>query len=265
VQTKVKPDGSISLPLVGRVQASGPHGGRLADEVASQLTPRTCSRSDRERGDHDYNSRFVRVAGKVGRRARAARPARTMLDVCCAPAGCATMARPIVVLRRAGQSEQLINTADSRGRSGARPDDGEPATPCSCRTPISCYSAGAWPPRRLRAAPWHDRRQLIALAGARPRAGNADKRARECAAGRSKPPREPRCSAATRSPCANACSRVPRCHSSSSYASCSPAAGRSSVATLACFVVATGVAMVLPKRYQATARVLLDIVKPGPR
>ena len=36
------------------------------------------------------------------------------------------------------------------------------------------------------------------------------------------------------------------------------------VATLACFVVATGVAMVLPKRYQATARVLLDIVKPDP-
>lgn len=36
------------------------------------------------------------------------------------------------------------------------------------------------------------------------------------------------------------------------------------VATLACFIVATGVAMVLPKRYQATARVLLDIVKPDP-
>lgn len=36
------------------------------------------------------------------------------------------------------------------------------------------------------------------------------------------------------------------------------------VATLACFVVATGVAMVLPKRYQASARVLLDLVKPDP-
>lgn len=36
------------------------------------------------------------------------------------------------------------------------------------------------------------------------------------------------------------------------------------IATLACFIVATGVSMVLPKRYDASARVLLDLVKPDP-
>ncbi|QMW22063.1 GNVR domain-containing protein [Sandaracinobacteroides saxicola] len=36
------------------------------------------------------------------------------------------------------------------------------------------------------------------------------------------------------------------------------------VATLGCFVVATGIAMVLPKRYPATARVILDVIKPDP-
>jgi polysaccharide biosynthesis transport protein len=36
------------------------------------------------------------------------------------------------------------------------------------------------------------------------------------------------------------------------------------IAALACFVVATGISMVLPKRYPATARVLLDVIKPDP-
>lgn len=36
------------------------------------------------------------------------------------------------------------------------------------------------------------------------------------------------------------------------------------VATLACFIVAAGVASMLPKRYEGTARVMLDVVKPDP-
>lgn len=66
IQTRVKPDGTIVMPLIGKVQASGKNVIQLADEIAERL----------ERGNYlrdpivnveinEYNSRYVRVAGKV--------------------------------------------------------------------------------------------------------------------------------------------------------------------------------------------------------
>lgn len=67
VQTRVKPDGSIVMPLIGKVQAQGKTVITLADEITRRL----------EAGNYlkdpivnievtQYNSRYVRVAGKVG-------------------------------------------------------------------------------------------------------------------------------------------------------------------------------------------------------
>jgi polysaccharide biosynthesis/export protein len=67
VQTRVKPDGSIMMPLIGRVQAEGKSVITLADEITRRLTAGNFLRDPIVNVEvNEYNSRYVRVAGKVG-------------------------------------------------------------------------------------------------------------------------------------------------------------------------------------------------------
>lgn len=67
VQTRVKPDGSIVMPLIGKVQAQGKTVITLADEITRRLEAGNFLRDPIVNVEvNEYNSRYVRVAGKVG-------------------------------------------------------------------------------------------------------------------------------------------------------------------------------------------------------
>jgi polysaccharide export outer membrane protein len=68
VATRIKPDGTISMPLIGTVQASGRTVVTLADEVARQLTRSNFLRDPIVNVEiTDYRSQTVRVVGAVSR------------------------------------------------------------------------------------------------------------------------------------------------------------------------------------------------------
>ncbi len=67
VQTRIKPDGSIVMPLIGRVEAQGKTVITLADEVTKRLVDGNFLKDPIVNVEiNEYNSRYVRVAGKVG-------------------------------------------------------------------------------------------------------------------------------------------------------------------------------------------------------
>jgi polysaccharide export outer membrane protein len=67
VQTRVKPDGSIVMPLIGKVQAQGKTVISLADEISRRLVQGNYLKDPIVNVEvNEYNSRYVRVAGKVG-------------------------------------------------------------------------------------------------------------------------------------------------------------------------------------------------------
>lgn len=67
VQTRIKPDGTISVPLIGNVQASGKTVVTLADEMAARLKKGGYLKDPIVNVEiNEYNSRWARVAGKVG-------------------------------------------------------------------------------------------------------------------------------------------------------------------------------------------------------
>lgn len=67
VQTRVKPDGSIVMPLIGKVQAQGKTVITLADEITRRLESGNFLKDPIVNVEIvQYNSRYVRVAGKVG-------------------------------------------------------------------------------------------------------------------------------------------------------------------------------------------------------
>ena len=67
VQTRIKPDGSISVPFVGKVQAAGNTVTTLADLLASRLNQGGYLKSPIVNVEiTQYGSRFARVAGHVG-------------------------------------------------------------------------------------------------------------------------------------------------------------------------------------------------------
>lgn len=67
VSTRVKPDGSIVVPLIGKVQAQGKTVLTLADEVTRRLVQGNFLRDPIVNVEvTDYASKYVRVAGKVG-------------------------------------------------------------------------------------------------------------------------------------------------------------------------------------------------------
>ena len=67
VQTRVKSDGSIVMPLIGRVEAQGKTVITLADEITRRLVSGNFLKDPIVNVEiNEYNSRYVRVAGKVG-------------------------------------------------------------------------------------------------------------------------------------------------------------------------------------------------------
>ena len=67
VQTRIKPDGSIVMPLVGKVQAQGKTVISLAEEITRRLVAGNFLKDPIVNVEvNEYNSRYVRVAGKVG-------------------------------------------------------------------------------------------------------------------------------------------------------------------------------------------------------
>jgi polysaccharide export outer membrane protein len=68
VATRIKPDGTISMPLIGQVQASGRTVVTLADEVARQLSRANFLRDPIVNVEiTEYRSQTVRVVGAVSR------------------------------------------------------------------------------------------------------------------------------------------------------------------------------------------------------
>ena len=66
VATRVKPDGSIDVPLIGKVQAQGRTVITLADEITRRLVAGNFLKDPIVNVEvTEYNSRYVRVAGKV--------------------------------------------------------------------------------------------------------------------------------------------------------------------------------------------------------
>jgi polysaccharide export outer membrane protein len=67
VATRVKPDGSIVVPLIGKVQAQGKTNLTLAEEVTRRLVQGNFLRDPIVNVEiTEYASKYVRVAGKVG-------------------------------------------------------------------------------------------------------------------------------------------------------------------------------------------------------
>lgn len=178
VQTKVKPDGSISLPLVGRIQAAGRTVVGLADDVANQLKSKNLLRDPIVNVEiTEYNSRFVRVAGKVAQPGLVPldRPYR-VLDALLRSGWVRDDGATFVVLRRAGQGEQLINTADLARGDPARDPMLEAGDTVYVPDADLVYLTGAVNrPGAFALRPGLSVRQLVALAGGASQTGNADK------------------------------------------------------------------------------------------
>lgn len=67
VATRVKPDGSIVVPLIGKVQAQGKTSLTLADEITRRLVQGNFLRDPIVNVEiTEHASKYVRVAGKVG-------------------------------------------------------------------------------------------------------------------------------------------------------------------------------------------------------
>lgn len=109
VQTRIKPDGSIVMPLIGRVQASGKDVIQLADEITRQLEGRNFLRDPIVNIEVvQYNSRYARVVGKVT--APGLVPldrAYTIMDVLLRSGWVRDDGSRYVVLRRASDSKEV--------------------------------------------------------------------------------------------------------------------------------------------------------------
>jgi len=124
VQTRVKPDGSIVMPLIGRVQASGKTVISLADEITRRLEAGNFLRDPIVNVEiNEYNSRYVRVAGKVG--APGLVPldrSYRILDVLLRAGWVGQGGSDYVILRRADGSEESRLLTDELARGGAGSD-----------------------------------------------------------------------------------------------------------------------------------------------
>jgi polysaccharide biosynthesis/export protein len=115
VSTRVKPDGTIVLPLVGKITATGTTVVTLAEEVTRKLTAGGYLKDPIVNVEiTSFGSRYVRVAGKV------AQPALVpldrnyrALDVLLRAGWVRDDGATYVVLRRAGDGrEQIVNVVD---------------------------------------------------------------------------------------------------------------------------------------------------------
>ncbi len=124
VETRIKPDGSIVMPLIGKVQASGKTVITLADEITRRLESGNFLKDPIVNVEiNQYNSRYVRLAGKV------ATPGLIpldrnyrVLDMLLRAGWVAQGASDYVILRRDDGSEPTRLLTDDLARGGPGSD-----------------------------------------------------------------------------------------------------------------------------------------------
>lgn len=121
VKTRIKPDGSIVMPLIGKVQAQGHTVLTLADEVEKRLEKGGYLRSPIVNIEiAEYGSRYVRVAGNVGSPGLVPLDrSYGILDVLLRSGW--VRGSDIIILRSADGKEQKLNS-DALARGGAGSD-----------------------------------------------------------------------------------------------------------------------------------------------
>lgn len=123
VQTRVKPDGTIVMPLIGKVQAQGKTVITLADEIGLRLVQGNYLKDPIVNVEvNEYNSRYVRVAGKVG--APGLVPldrSNRLLDVLLRAGWVQPTGSQFITIRRAADGKELKINTDELAR-GATAD-----------------------------------------------------------------------------------------------------------------------------------------------
>jgi polysaccharide export outer membrane protein len=115
VQTRVKPDGTIVMPLIGKVQAEGKSVITLADEITRRLETGNFLKSPIVNVEvTEYSSRYVRVAGKIGNPGLVPLDRSTrLLDVLLRAGWVREGGSPYITLRRAADGKDVrINTEE---------------------------------------------------------------------------------------------------------------------------------------------------------
>lgn len=109
VATRIKADGSITMPLIGRVEAAGKTNITLADEITRRLEQGNYLKDPIVNVEvNEYNSKYVRLAGKVG--APALVPldrSDRLLDILLRAGWVRDDGSGFVVLRRAADSKEV--------------------------------------------------------------------------------------------------------------------------------------------------------------
>jgi polysaccharide export outer membrane protein len=122
----VGPDGSVSIPLVGRVPAQGRTEAEIASDVRDLLAKNLLVDPQVAVSVKTYRSQAAYVSGSVARGERVAlSPGMTLKDVL-TQAGVALGPGQVVLLTRAGQAEPVSLTAeDVEAGRGPVPRDGD--------------------------------------------------------------------------------------------------------------------------------------------
>lgn len=115
VATRVKSDGSIVMPLIGRVEAAGKTNISLAEEITRRLESGNYLKSPIVNVEvTEFNSRYVRLAGKVG--APALVPldrSDRLLDILLRSGWVRDDGSPYVMIRRAADGKEVrVNVQD---------------------------------------------------------------------------------------------------------------------------------------------------------
>lgn len=114
VSTRVKPDGSIVMPLIGKVQAQGKTVITLADEITRRLVQGNFLKDpivNIEITEHASN--YVRVIGKVGAPGLVPlNKSNRLLDVLLLSGWVQDAGNDLVTIRRANGEELKVNTED---------------------------------------------------------------------------------------------------------------------------------------------------------
>lgn len=119
-QTRIKPDGSIVLPLIGKVPAAGKTVLTLADDIGRRLEQGNFLRDPIVNIEvSQYNSRFARVVGFVGTPALVPldRPYQ-VLDVLLRSGWVRAGGSRYVLLRRAADGKQIRLDTEELARAG---------------------------------------------------------------------------------------------------------------------------------------------------
>ncbi|MFA7439350.1 MAG: polysaccharide biosynthesis/export family protein [Sphingomonadaceae bacterium] len=124
VQTRIKPDGSIVMPLIGRVEAAGRNTIQLADDIRKRLVSGNYLRDPIVNIEvTGYNSRFARVVGHVG--ASTIVPLDRnypVLDVLLKAGWVRASASRYVQLHRASDGQKIQLDTDELARAGEGSD-----------------------------------------------------------------------------------------------------------------------------------------------